>query len=210
MTVTLALLLGLIALAGVVLIVLAARPDVTRSTGGKILAFLALFVAPGLAVYGGATAHLERSKSTEFCISCHAMEPYGMSLHVKDTEYLAAAHFQNNRVPRDHACYTCHTDYALFGGVRSKLRGLRHVMVNYFGSVPDTIHLYNPYNNRECLHCHLGSRSYEESSGHQGEEVSLADLRSGKVSCTTSGCHDVVHDVHRLKGVEMWTSAEHP
>jgi len=201
----LALLLGLIVVAAIPILFLWARPESTRSTEGKIVAFLVLFVAPALILYGGATAHLDRSKSTSFCLSCHAMTPYGRSLRVADTEYLAAAHFLNNRVPRDHACYTCHTDYVLFGGVKSKMRGLRHVMVNYFGTVPDTIRLYKPYNNRECLHCHLGSRSFEESSGHQGDDVSMADLKSGKTSCMTSGCHDVVHDVHRgLKDSDLW------
>jgi nitrate/TMAO reductase-like tetraheme cytochrome c subunit len=203
----LALLLGLIVVAAIPVLFLWVRPEVTRSAEGKVVAFLVLFITPALIIYGGASAHLERSKTTSFCLSCHAMKPYGTSLQVADNEYLAASHYLNNRVPRDHACYTCHTDYALFGGVRSKMRGLRHVLVNYSGSVPDTIRLYKPFNNRECLYCHLGSRSFEESGGHQGDDVSLADLKSGKTSCITSGCHDVVHDVHRLKGVELWHPA---
>jgi cytochrome c-type protein NapC len=197
-------LLGLIAIAAALTAVLVARPGLIRTTEGKIFAFLALFVAPALALYGGATAHLERAKTTDFCLSCHVMAPYGKSLHVDDREYVPASHFQNNRVPRDHACYTCHTDYALFGGVRSKLRGLRHVLVNYSGTAPDTIRLYQPFNNRECLHCHLGARTFEETAAHQGDEVTLADLKSGKTSCMTSGCHDVVHDVRGLDRVTFW------
>jgi cytochrome c-type protein NapC len=197
-------LLGVIAIAAALTAILIARPAMIRTTEGKIFAFVALFVAPALAVYGGATAHLERSKTTDFCLSCHVMAPYGKSLYVDDKEYVPAAHFQNNRVPRDHACYTCHTDYALFGGVRSKLRGLRHVLVNYSGSAPDTIRLYQPFNNRECLHCHLGARTFEEAGAHQGDEVTLADLKSGKTSCMTSGCHDVVHDVRGLDRVTFW------
>jgi cytochrome c-type protein NapC len=201
-------LLGVILIAAALTATLVARPDLIRTPEGKIFAFLALFVAPGLAVYGGAAAHLERSKTTDFCLSCHIMAPYGKSLHVDDKEYVAAAHFQNNRVPRDHACYTCHTDYALFGGIRSKLRGLRHVIVNYTGTAPDTIRLYHPYNNRECLHCHLGSRTYEEATAHQSDDATLADLRSGKVSCVTSGCHDVVHNVRGLNQVTFWKPKE--
>ena len=199
-------LVGLIALTVASLVYLAARPGVTRSDGGKVFAFLLVFIGPALALYGGATAHLENSTTTTFCLSCHAMGPYGKSLAVDDGEYLAAQHFQNNRVPRDHACYTCHTDYAMFGGVRAKIRGLRHVMVNYFGTVPDTLRLYESYNNRECLHCHLGGRSFEGSSGHQGDEASLASMKSGKTSCMESGCHDVVHDVHE-EGVTFWKPA---
>jgi len=197
-------LLALIGLTVVSLLFLAARPSATRGPGGKAFAFLLIFLAPALAIFGGASAHLERSKSTTFCLSCHAMEPYGKSLLVDDKEYIPAMHFQNSRIPRDHACYTCHTDYAIFGGVRSKLRGFRHVMVNYFGSIPDTIKLYNPYNNRECLHCHLGMRSFEESSGHKDPETPMADIKSGKVSCMTAGCHDVAHDVHDLADAKFW------
>src|SRR6058998_3634922 len=77
------------------------------------------------------------------------------SSDLDDPSYIAAVHFQNNRVPRDRACYTCHTNYALFGGVRAKLHGARHVYVQYFSTIPapDKIRLYDPYNNRECLHC---------------------------------------------------------
>jgi len=200
-------LIGLIAITVVSLIFLAARPEMTRVPGGKAFAFLLIFVAPVLALFGGTTAHLEKSKSTQFCLSCHVMERYGKSLAVDDKEYLAAQHFQNNRVPREHACYTCHTDYAIFGGVRSKLRGLRHVMVNYFGTPPDTIKLYHPFNNRECLHCHLGSRSFEESSGHRTDESPMAAIKSGKVSCMESGCHDVVHNVQEQADVTFWKPA---
>jgi cytochrome c-type protein NapC len=72
--------------------------------------------------------------------------------------HLAAAHFQNHRVPADEACYTCHTNYAMFGGMKAKIGGLRHIYVYYLGKPPQPadIKLYEPYNNRECLHCHAG------------------------------------------------------
>jgi hypothetical protein len=73
------------------------------------------------------------------------MEKYGQSLHVDDASYIPAAHFQNNRVPRDKACYTCHTDYTLYGGFKSKLRGLRHLQVQYLGKIPGKIELYSAY-----------------------------------------------------------------
>lgn len=50
-------------------------------------------------------------------------------LHVDDPSYVAAAHFQNHRVPADEACYACHTDYVFYGGLRAKMRGLRHIYV---------------------------------------------------------------------------------
>jgi hypothetical protein len=82
--------------------------------------------------------------------------------------------------------------------------GPRHVFVNYFGTVPDTIHLYTPFNNRECLHCHLGRASFEESAGHKDEATPMAAIKSGKVSCMEAGCHDVAHNVHELAEVEFW------
>src|SRR5262245_2427065 len=112
----------LVAIALIALVVL--RPSLTAARGGRILAFLAFLVLPALATALGLSAHLEHSKSTAFCLSCHVMEPYGRSLRVDDPAALPAQHFQNNRIPRDRACFTCHTEYTLFGDAKAKLRGL--------------------------------------------------------------------------------------
>jgi len=32
----------------------------------------------------------------------------------------------------------------------------------------------------------------------------MADIKSGKVSCMTAGCHDVAHDVHGLAEAKFW------
>jgi cytochrome c-type protein NapC len=114
------LLLLLIVLSAVLIGVLVARPAITATRGGKILAFLVLFLLPLVCMAMGFSSELERSKSTQFCLSCHVMESHGSSLYVDDPTYLAAAHFQNHRVPADQACYTCHTNYAMFGGFRAK------------------------------------------------------------------------------------------
>jgi cytochrome c-type protein NapC len=193
----------LAAIALIVLMVL--RPSLTTVRGGRILAFLAFLVLPMLATAMGLSAHLEQSKSTEFCLSCHVMQPYGQSLQVDDETWLPAQHFQNNRVPRDRACFTCHTDYTMFGDVTAKLRGLRHVYVNYLGDIPEKIELYEPYNNRECLHCHAGARSFEESDLHK--EV-RAELGSNTTSCLE--CHDAAHNVDELKGKPMWKDRKEP
>ena len=151
-----------IAVIGVVLaFLIAVRTELTRVRDGRILAFLALFLVPAVAVWAGAAEHMERAKSTEFCLSCHTMEQHGKSLLVDDRSYLAAAHYQNNRKPRERACYTCHTNYTMFGGVKDKWRGLSHVYVQYLGTIPkpEEIKLHTPFNNRECLHSHAGARS---------------------------------------------------
>jgi cytochrome c-type protein NapC len=184
--------IGLVAL-------VALRPSLVVARGGRILAFLALFVLPLLVTGVGTEAQIEHSKSTRFCLSCHVMAPYGRSLLVDDPSYVPARHFQNNRVPRDAACFTCHTDYTLFGDYKAKLRGLRHVYVNYIGTVPNPIKLYEPYNNRECLHCHGGARTFEENEVHQPIR---AELAKNTTSCLE--CHDTIHNAHGLAGVKMW------
>ncbi|HXX44258.1 MAG TPA: NapC/NirT family cytochrome c [Candidatus Acidoferrales bacterium] len=190
----------------VLALLMSARAELTRARGGKMLAFVALCILPALAMWAGANEHMERSTRTQFCLSCHVMHDFGQSLYVDDKSYIPAVHFQNNRVPRDHACFTCHTDYTMFGDYRAKWRGVHHVRVQYLGTVPKPadIKLYTPYNNRECLHCHAGARSYEEASHHLKDPNMLALVAANKLSCMSSDCHDIVHDVDTLKDATFW------
>lgn len=206
------LLMAFAGVAAALAIALAVRSDVTRGRGGKVLAFLALFVLPAVSLFGGYTTQMESAQSTAFCLSCHVMTDYGQTLLIDDPSYLPATHFQNNRVPRDRACYTCHTDYAMFGGVRSKLRGLRHLYVQYLGTIPASadIALYEPFNNRECLHCHDGARTFEQQSAHNRTPQALADMKSNALSCASSRCHDIVHDVESLPDATLWKGAVLP
>lgn len=198
--------LEVIGVVGVLALLVGARTTLTRSREGKILAFICLLILPVLALGVGFTTHMERATTTTFCLSCHVMADHGKSLLIDDPSYLPARHFQNNSVPRDHACYTCHTDYTMFGTVTSKLRGLRHLWVQYAGTVPASkdIKLYTPYNNRECLHCHLGARKFEEASGHKKTPDLLTKVKSNQLSCTSSGCHEFVHDVGSLQDQTLW------
>ncbi len=117
-------------------------------------------------------------------------------------------HFQNHLVPQDRACFSCHTDYTMYGGFSAKLRGLRHVYVQYLGTVPQTVKLYTPYNNRECLHCHAGARSFEEGATHTADAETFARIKSNQLSCTSSGCHELVHNVVGLKDAKFWKASE--
>src|ERR1700746_3970645 len=121
------LILSLILFSAVVISVLIARPAITASRGGKILAFVAMFCLPIFCGLLGASKEMARSKSTNFCLSCHTMDGYGKSLYVDDPTHLPASHFQNRRVAVDEACYSCHTDYAMFGGLKGTLYGLKAV-----------------------------------------------------------------------------------
>jgi cytochrome c-type protein NapC len=205
-TLPVSLLLLLILFSVSMIVVLLVRPGMTMSRSGKVMAFLVLFFLPILCVSMGVSSELERSKSTAFCLSCHIMEPYGKSLRVDDPSYLAAAHFQNHRVPADEACYTCHTNYTMFGSAKSKLRGLRHVYVYYFTTPPppEKIKLYDPYDNRECLHCHEGARSFEQGAVHNSDPDYLPAIKANRKSCLSSGCHEVVHNVGTLANVKLW------
>jgi cytochrome c-type protein NapC len=186
--------------------VLVVRPAITVSRAGKILAFGVLFFLPLFSLAVGVGNEMERSKSTAFCLSCHIMESYGKSLHIDDPSYLAAAHYQNHRVPADEACYTCHTNYAMFGTFKAKLGGLRHLYVFYLKKLPlpEDIKLHEPFNNRECLHCHLGARSFEQGAVHNADPDTLPAVKANKLSCISSGCHDVVHNVGHWGNVKFW------
>ena len=202
------MLIVIIVVAAALVSVMVFKPSITITRGGKILAFVSIFIFPALSGSMGFKEHMERSKRTEFCTSCHVMQDYGKSLLIDDPAPVPAAHFQNNRVPRDQACYTCHTDYAMFGGVKAKLRGLNHVYVQYFGKIPDKIELYTPYNNRECLHCHGGARNFEEGATHTLEEGRLELIKSGQLSCLTSECHATGHDVKDLGSKTFWKGSQ--
>lgn len=188
------------------------RSKLAQSNEGKALAIVGLLVLPALSAWFGFEEQMNRAESTKFCLSCHVMNDYGKSLLVDDPSYVPAHHYQNNLVPRDHACYTCHTDYAMFGTAYAKMRGMRHVLVQYFGTVPkpEEIKLYEAYNNRECLHCHLGGRKFEDSPKHAKLPNMLADIKSNHLSCTSSKCHDTIHDVGSLKDATIWKGGNLP
>ena len=108
------------------------------------------------------------------------------------------------RLRVNHACYTCHTDYVPCGALTTKLRGLRHVYAQYLGTPSKPIRLYRPYNNRECLHCHAGARSFEQGATHNADPETLPAMKANKLSCLSSGCHAIVHNVASLKDVRFW------
>ena len=198
------ILIGIILLTIVLDLILIFDTKMTRAQGGKILAFAGILILPAIIGVFSLQTHIEDSKKTEFCLSCHVMQDYGKSLHVDDNEYIPAVHFQNNRIPQDQACYTCHTEYTMYGDFSSKLRGLEHIYYQYIGTIPDTIKLRTPYNNRECLHCHDGARSFEEASAHRETPLMMDSLKSNAMSCLTSGCHDVAHDIRNLADADFW------
>lgn len=201
-------LIGLIIITVVIDLYIVFRPAVGRGAGGRLLAFIGIFLLPVLICSMALGTHMEESKRTDFCLSCHMMKTHGMSLYVDDKEYIPAVHFQNHRIPKDQACFTCHTTYTLYGDYAAKLRGLKHLYYQYIGTIPDTIHLYEPFSNRECLHCHEGARSFEEKSIHLSTPGLMDSIKRDQMSCLSSGCHDVAHDIKSLPTASFWKPAD--
>ena len=175
------------------------RPGLTSNLGGKVLAFLALCLLPGLLLLGGADRHYEQAKTTTFCVSCHVIEPYAESLLIDHPRFVPAAHFQNRRIPAERACYTCHTNYTMFGDVDDKIRGVRHVWHAVLGTGSDPVTIYSPFKNLACLTCHNGARSYEE---HVAHIPFLKQMAEGKTSCLM--CHNLIHEVDKLDRFPRW------
>ena len=182
------------------------RPSVTHAVGWKIVAFIGLCVLPALCIAGGMNTHIQRSEQTRFCISCHVMVPYGQSLYVDDPSHIPAQHFQNHRVPVDMACYSCHADYGIYGPLKDKLQGLKRIYLQYVSTPPDpaSIRIAGGFKNAQCLHCHLGARSFEENAVHA---ALLDSLKTEQTSCLTSGCHDTAHDIANLSHLKLWRPA---
>lgn len=199
------ILIVLIVLSIVVATIFLIRPSVTRAAGWRMVAFIGLCVLPALCVAAGANFHIQRSETTQFCISCHAMAPYGRSLYVDDPKYLPAQHFQNHRVPADEACYACHGDYSIYGPLKDKLRGVTRIYMQYISTPPNPIRFPGSWDNNQCLHCHGGARDFESNPVHM---ALMSSLTSNQMSCLTSGCHDTVHDIASLSHVKFWSPGQ--
>ena len=96
-------------------------------------------------------------------------------------------------------CYACHADYGMFGTVVTKLGGMRHVwyaMTEYRNATLDdakrTIKLSAPEKmNDNCMRCH----STEDTLWLKVPDhwSALEDVRTGRVSCASAGCHGLAH-----------------
>jgi len=134
--------------------------------GFLILAPLGYVLNAGLAVSG--------AKSVAFCGSCHVMDGYVADLQNPDSEHLAAQHYQFRWIA-DHQCYTCHSDYGLFGDVQAKMAGLRHVWFYNVGGYELPLKIRNRYDNQRCLFCHGPVKGYREVPEHEKTWARLVD-----------------------------------
>ena len=96
---------------------------------------------------------------------------------------------------RDDACYGCHADYGMFGGVTTKIGGMRHVWEFYTGDWTRPGHeppaLYEPFDTRTCMSCHDPLRAGAPIE-HQ---LHAQKIESRAMKCTADGCHGRPHPV---------------
>jgi cytochrome c-type protein NapC len=103
-------------------------------------------------------------------------------------------------------CYACHADYGMFGTIKTKAGGMRHIYEYVFhyknmslAEAREKIHIRKPFQNSTCMHCHS-----TENPGWNAvkEHKSLSDrVRGGAVSCASEGCHGPAHPFSK----QPWT-----
>ncbi|HET9990252.1 MAG TPA: NapC/NirT family cytochrome c [Kofleriaceae bacterium] len=188
--------LGLAAAAALVLLwFLLWRPKLTRMT--KVVLFFGIGVLPIGTATTGNYAGFEATKARRFCGSCHVMTPYSSDSGDPASMSLAARHARNAMFGEEN-CYACHADYGMFGTIKTKAGGMRHIYEYVFHyrnktleEARATIHIRAPFKNSTCMHCHS-----TENPGWNAikEHASLIDrVRSGEVSCASEGCHGPAH-----------------
>jgi len=196
--------LGLAVLSAVILIAyLVVHPPLVQAA--KIWLLLGLGVLPIGAAFAGNVQGFEATKKRAFCGSCHLM-----SLHAQDSEdpasrSLAARHARGPLFGSQN-CYVCHADYGMFGTIVTKAGGMRHVWLDLtsyrhtsLDEAKTTIHLREPWKmNGNCMQCHSTRDELWLKVGDHGS--TLADVRAGRVSCASAGCHGLAHPFFRPSG----------
>lgn len=154
-----------------------------------ILTPLIYFISFGIGV--------EKSKPVEFCNSCHVMNSYVENLKDPDSEHIASLHYQYRWIA-DKQCYTCHSDYGLFGAAGAKYDGIMHILHYYVLGYPDELHIKGTYNNERCLFCHAPVISYQDIEEH---EEYAEEIKSSEQSCFGMDCHVSPHP-EEIKKIE--------
>lgn len=171
------------------------RPPFAYAT--QLWLFAGLGVLPIGAAVAGNVEGMHATKQVHFCGSCHVMTAHTGDAFDPRSQSLAARHSRNPMFGEE-SCYTCHADYGMFGAVFTKINGLHHVseyLTKYRAksleeALPE-LELYKPMPNSNCMQCHSTTTRVWRSVGDH--ESSLSDLRSGKVSCASVGCHGYAH-----------------
>ncbi len=155
----------------------------------KWVLFFAFLVLSVIVYLINFVSAFERSKKVNFCNSCHVMNAYVSDLKSPESESLAALHYQYRWIADDQ-CYSCHTDYGIFGSAKTKMSGLRHIWSYYIVGYDTPIEFRGTYNNMICLHCHAPVESFQDVEEHEDD---VEELIQSKESCFGAECHVSPH-----------------
>jgi cytochrome c-type protein NapC len=205
--------LGAGALAAVLLIWFLIRKPVLTSMV-KFVLFLAMGALPLTTATSGNVSAFEATKRREFCGGCHVMVPYAEDSANLASETLAARHARNAAFGEEN-CYACHADYGMFGTITTKIGGMRHVyeyVFNYRNTPINDffveIEIRKPFQNATCMRCHSTQNPLFNTIG---DHVSTRDdIRSGKLSCASAGCHGPAHPFSKAAKEKARGAGVHP
>jgi len=172
------------------------RPSLTHAT--KLWLALGIGVFPLGAGLAGNVAGLQATQNREFCGSCHVMTPFLAEATKAGNTNLAAIHSRNERFGGE-SCEVCHADYGMYGAITSKIDGMHHMWVYFtkFNGVPSPaaggpkLKLAGKIPNSTCMQCHTGT--LQDFADEPAHSVVIDDIRSGKASCMSKGCHGPAH-----------------
>lgn len=172
-----------------------ARPPLVAST--KLALLIGVAILPAGSALSGNLLGFQTTTERQFCGSCHVMEPYTDDASDPNSETLAAIHGRNAWFGHVN-CYTCHSNYEMFGTVHTKIGGMKHVYAYYGGhnKTPITeflevVEIYKPFPNHNCMQCHSTTAPrFNAVEDHVG---SMEEVRAGTMSCASDGCHGPAH-----------------
>ena len=153
----------------------------------RLLLFIGVCGVPFPAMLMSTAVGLEQSKAITFCNSCHLMGAFVADMKDPDSRSLSALHFRNRYIQGEH-CYSCHTDYGLFGTLEAKIGGMSHVWSEFAGAGSGRVRPKTNYRFTICLNCHGQSSKFIKQKGHAGV---VNRVVSGQSACTE--CHTRSH-----------------
>ena len=167
---------------------------------GRLPAGLGLpsaILVPVFAYVIGALFVAERSKSVEFCGSCHEpMSPVVASLD-QDNGSLASTHWRSGAVSHEDACFQCHSGYGIWGTVNAKFAGVRHMVHTVTGDYTYPLKARG-FDISSCLGCHAEAVPFRAQEAHRDPELQR-QLLSGELGCA-GACHSDAHPADALLG----------
>lgn len=155
----------------------------------KWLLFMSFVIISPLVFLVNYEKSIQQSKRNDFCNSCHVMHGYIEDLENPDSDSLASVHYQYRWIS-DYQCYTCHSEYGLFGTAKAKVSGIGHVRAQYFLGYETPLKIKGTYNNNICLHCHGPVLDFQDIGEH---EDNIKELEQNKMSCLGADCHVSPH-----------------